>query len=389
MPDYSLQTSARGKLTRRLTLATFALLVLAQVPEAASRVANDNLADRKDVTLSVAAMDTNGHVVTNLTSSDFKIFDNGKLQHTVSFKPAAVQSGDETPPPTTVVLLDLLNGSPERYEYESQLLIRALEPLQSGNSVYLDLLTNHGDLYPVGGPGASQPGGLLPMAQGADVDEKPIGAPWTRQIHSLFDQAIQKVYGFRPIDDTDAGVRAEVTFRTLGQLAEQLSVLPGRKTIVWITRGAQNWVDYPYGCHDVTFPGAGGYLAGTCSGDCRRLRGKCIDYTPFLRHFSMTLEQTSTSIYSVRENVGSSLPPNERGTAEDTLHRLADLTGAPMYSDGQTENAIVQSLENAPPRYQLGYEAPPPDGKYHKLRVVCTRKGVRTESRRGYFADQP
>jgi hypothetical protein len=60
-----------------------------------------------------------------------------------------------------------------------------------------------------------------------------------------------------------------------------------------------------------------------------------------------------------------------------------------VYSDGHTENAIVDSLENAPPRYQLAYESPPPDGKYHKLRVVCTCKGVKIESRRGYFADQP
>jgi hypothetical protein len=60
-----------------------------------------------------------------------------------------------------------------------------------------------------------------------------------------------------------------------------------------------------------------------------------------------------------------------------------------MFSDGQTEKAIVQSLEKAPAPYQLGYEMPPPDGKYHKLRVVCTRKGVKIESRRGYFADQP
>jgi VWFA-related protein len=196
--------------------------------------------------------------------------------------------------------------------------------------------------------------------------------------------------GLGLFDDTDTGVRAEVTFRALSELAEQLTDIPGRKTIVWITRGVPNWVDYPYGCHDVTFTrGSRSYLAGKCSDNCRRLRGKCIDYEPFFRHLSKTLDRTSTSVYSVKENVGSSLPSNERGTAEDTLHLLADLTGAPMYSDGQTEKAIVRSLEKAPARYQLGYETPPPDGKYHKLRVVCAHKGVKIESRRGYFADQP
>lgn len=301
-------------------------------------------------------------------------------------EPPAAQS--KTAPPTTVILFDLLNGSFERREYESGLLVRALQPLEGGNSVYLDLLTSHGDLYPVGGPPASQPGMGLPPAK--EVDEKPMSAPWTLQIHALLDQAIQREYGFRPVDDTDTGVRAEATFRALMELAERLAETPGQKTIVWITRGTPNWVDYTYGCHDVEFSdGSGSYLAGNCSGNCRRLRGKCIDYTPFLQHFSAMLERTGTSIYSVEENVGSSLPSNDRGTAEDTLHRLADLTGGTMYSDGQTENAIVDSLKKAPARYRLAYEAPPPDGKYHKLRVVCTRKDVRIESRRGYFADQP
>jgi VWFA-related protein len=337
MPAYPLKTSAQGNLTRCVTLVTCTLLALPWVPDAASRVGDDAPPNRKDLTLNVAALDANGHAVTPLTSTDFKIFDNGKLQQITLFKPGDAQSVTETPPPTTIILFDLLNAGPEHREYESEILIRTLEPLEAGNSVYLYLLTSHGDLYPVGGPPASQSANHLPLAKDADADEKPMSAPWTRQIHSLLDQAIQKEYGFRPIDDTDAGVRAEVTFRTLSELAEQLTDIPGRKTIVWITRGVPNWVDYPYGCHDVTFPeGSGSYLAGKCSGNCRRLRGKCIDYRPFLRHLSTTFDRTGTSIYSVKENAGSSLPPNERGTAEDTLHLLADLTGAPMYSDGQT-----------------------------------------------------
>jgi VWFA-related protein len=390
MPVYPLKTSAKKKLARWATLVTCTLVVITWVPDAASRTGKAAPPNRKDLTLNVAALDVNGHAVTNLTSTDFKIFDNGKLQHITSFKPGEAQSVTENPPPSTIILFDLLNGVPERREYESQILIRTLEPLGAANSVYLYLLTNHGDLYPVGGPAALPSVSRLPPAENADADEKPMSAPWTRQIHSLLDRAIQKEYGFRPIDDTDTGVRAEVTFRALSELAQHSRDIPGRKTIVWITRGVPNWVDYPYGCHDVTFTqGSGSYLAGECSGNCRRLRGKCIDYEPFLRRFSNRLDRTGTSIYSVKENEGSSLPSTDRGTAEDTLHLLADLTGAPMYSDGQTEKAIVRSLEKAPARYQLGYEMPPPDSKYHKLRVVCARKGVKIESRRGYFADQP
>jgi VWFA-related protein len=171
-----------------------------------------------------------------------------------------------------------------------------------------------------------------------------------------------------------------------------LTGIPGPKTIVWITRLVPNWLHYPYGCKDVTFPDeSGGYLAGKCTSDCTKWRGpgKCIDCTPFLRHFSAELDRTDTIIYSVEETGESSLPPADRGSAKDTLQQLANLTGGRMYSNGETEKAITQSLEDARGRYQVAYNAPAADGKYHKLRVACTRKDVRIDSQRGYFADQP
>lgn len=381
-----LKTSAQGDLLRRVTLTICTVLAFVEASDALSLVAEDP--PGKVVTLYVTAIDANGHAVTNLTSADFQIFDNGKLQHIVSFKPPAAQSGPKTAPATTVILFDLLNANFDRRGYESGLLVHALEPLEAGNSVYLALLTNSGDFYPVGGPAASQAGMSVPSPE--DVDGKQATVPWTAQVRSLLDQAIQKEYGFRPVDDANPGVQAEATFRTLSELAERLAEIPGQKTIVWITRGTPNWVEYPYGCKDVEFPdGSGSYLAGKCSDICRLPHGKCLDYTPFLQHFSEVLERTDTRIYSVRQNVGSALPPTERGTAEDTLHRLADLTGGAIYSDGQTENAIVDSLKKAPARYRLAYQAPRADGKYHRLRVVSTQAGVRIKSQQGYFAVQP
>jgi hypothetical protein len=55
----------------------------------------------------------------------------------------------------------------------------------------------------------------------------------------------------------------------------------------------------------------------------------------------------------------------------------------------EAEKAITQSLEDARARCQVAYAAPPADGKYHKLRVACTRPGIRILARTGYFADPP
>ena len=172
-------------------------------------------------------------------------------------------------------------------------------------------------------------------------------------------------------DDTDTGVRAEATFQALSELEEHSRDIPGRKTdLSGFTCVVPNWVDYPYGCHDVTFTeGSGCDLAGECSGNCRRLCWPSTVYGPFVPRFFNGLDRTGTSIYSVKENEGRFVPLlPDRGTAQYTLHLFAHLTGALMFSDGLTEKAIVQSLEKSPAPYQLGFEMPSPDGKYHKLR---------------------
>jgi len=108
-----------------------------------------------------------------------------------------------------------------------------------------------------------------------------------------------------------------------------------------------------------------------------------------LQHFSAALNRTGTIVYPVEVTNDGFLPPAAPGTAQDTLQQLADLTGGHMYTGGEAGKAIVQSLQDAHARYQLAYNPPPPNGKYHKLSVTCTRKGVRIDAQRGYFADQP
>ena len=383
---YSLKTRAQGNLARCMMLTASALLARAQFPVEPSKADNNILPLSKDVVLNVVALDARGHPVTDLTSADFQIFDDGKPQQIVSFKAPSTR----TPPPTTVILFDLLNSFPNHREYESGLIVHALERLgETGTSVYLDLLTNHGDLYPVGPPSTPQAETLPPQTRNSEQNGESTGTSWTRQVRPLLDRAIQNVYGLRPVDDADVGNRADVTFRTLGELGDRLAEVSGPKTIIWLTKGVPNWVAYPFGCQDAMFPeGSGNYLAGKCTSECRRAGTKCISYTPFLQHFSAKLNRTGTTVYSVEETDGGSLAPIDRGTSEDTLRQLADLTGGPKYPDGEVEKAIAHSLEDARTRYQFVYDAPAPDGKYHKLRVTCTRKGVRVEAQRGYFADR-
>ena len=115
----------------------------------------------------------------------------------------------------------------------------------------------------------------------------------------------------------------------------------------------------------------------------------CIDYEPFFQHFSAELSRTNTLIYSAEDLPAGAMPPTNRGTSEDTLRQLADLTGGRLYTGTNMDKAITESMKNARGRYQIAIAAPAPNGKHHKLRVTCARKGVRVEGPRGYFAIEP
>jgi VWFA-related protein len=335
--------------------------------------------------INVTVLDEKGQPVMDLTDPDFRIFDDGTPKPVSVFVPLAPGHGKAIAP-RIFILFDLLNTSPGQRENSSTLIARALQPLETGDSVYVYLLTNHGDLYNVHDLYKPQP---VTVAAG---NQQPPDAPWTRQIQPLLDQAIQNINAVRLKDYQDDGVRATATFMALGEVGDALLKVTGPKTIVWITSGAPNWVDYRYGCKDVVFSDvAGSYLAGRCGNDCVRRPGvsACVDYAPFLQHFEAKLTTSDTIVNSVSIHVAGATPPTDRGRPRDTLQQLADLSGGRVYPDGEIDDAIAQSLQEVRSRYQLFFDEPPPDGKYHKLKVECSRSGVRILAPRGYFAENP
>jgi hypothetical protein len=125
-----------------------------------------------------------------------------------------------------------------------------------------------------------------------------------------------------------------------------------------------------------------------------------VDFTPLLRHLSVALDQAEIAIYPVPQiMIGSSdAPPDAPGVprpgvatgelSADTLNEFAGMTGGRPNTGKDIGAAINQAINDARTSYQVGYYAPVEagDGKFHKLRVTCTRKGVRLQSKTGYYA---
>jgi VWFA-related protein len=344
------------------------------------------------VDLNVVALDSHGQPVTDLTRDEFRVTDSGQPQ-TIAFlrrrdskqTPAASLGPNELSnrsgtniPRATLILFDLLNETFSSRALASNLLVRSLESLEAPDYVYLYLFTLNGRLYPVHGlppPGEPSP---------------PDSASWTRNAKQLVDQALRAVLQTRPVD-IDVAVRVQMTYYGLNAIAAELSRVPGRKNIVWITDGVPIEL-----------------------GPIRSDTGDFVDFTPLLRQMSEGFDRYGVSIYPVRQimlgstNTVNDSPDDIGGFATgggrsgagassntrsgvgsiDTLDQFAGMTGGRPDAGKDIGVALRQAINDARTSYQLGYYPPEKnwDDKLHKLKVTCTRKGVRIQTKTAYYA---
>jgi VWFA-related protein len=295
--------------------------------------------------LNVAAVDSQGQPVRGLQSSDFQILLDGKPQPIAFFR---FTGG--APVRATVILLDLLSDRMMTGSTMVEEITRALKNLESSEGLYVYILTASGALYPVH---------ALPKP---DTEVTPEGEPWTRNIGSLLQTAFKTVFGFKPIDERDVVVRYQMTINALRELGGQMKLVSGRKSLVWVTHGVP--------------------LVGPSISE----QG-LVDFTKPLRLFCEELERAQIVVYPVVESSrGAGGAVGTQG--EQSLEEFSNITGGRLYRSGGVGDALRQATQDAHANYQLGYYSEPvkPDGKHHKLRVVCTRKDVRVETEAGFYA---
>jgi VWFA-related protein len=346
---------------------------------------NSQTPEPRMVDLYVVAVDSRGQPVTDLTSDELRITDSGQPQKIAYFRlrdgrrapaPALAPNefsnrGGNNIPRATLILFDLLNENFSTRAVAADLLIRSLESLEAPDYVYLYCLALNGRIFPVHGlpsPGAT-----------------PEGAPWTHDARQVVNRALRALLQVRPPDIDDA-VRVQITYTALDQIAAELSRIPGRKNIVWITDGVPIEL-----------------------GPVRSDTGDFVDFTPLLRRMSEAFERSGVAIYPVRQvmlgspnnvNLDGTGPantsaPQGRGAAStstgmgslDTLDQFAGMTGGRADGGKDIGAALRQAISDARTSYQVGYYPPEKiwDDKYHKIRVTSTRKGLRIQARTGYY----
>jgi VWFA-related protein len=336
---------------------------------------HDNVPEQEPqmVDLNVVALDNHGQPVVDLTRDEFRVTDSGKPQAIAFFRHRDEQLGPSPAlgpnefsnrsgtnvPRATLILFDLLNERFSTRGFTANQLVHDLQSLESADYVYLYCLTVDGRLFPVHG---------LPGPE--DEPAAASGAPWTRQIKPLLDAAMRAVTQLRPPDDFDPTYRVQLTYAALNSLAGELSRVPGHKSIVWLTDGIPIEL-----------------------GSNRSDTGVPMDFTPLLRQVSEGFDRAGVSIYPVRQVlIGSPESMGGPGTTGmgslDTLNQFAGMTGGRLDGGKDIGAAVRQAISDMRTSYQIGYYPPAGtwDDKFHKLRVICTRKGVRIQAKTGYYA---
>ncbi|HLJ51035.1 MAG TPA: VWA domain-containing protein [Bryobacteraceae bacterium] len=314
------------------------------------------------VTLNAVATDAKGNPVGDLSAADIRVRDQGKPQAPVFFRFSGIKSPIAPPGPgeyinrpalpPTLILFDRWNERLTTAASAWNDITSTLQHMESVERIYIYFLTNHGTLYPV------HP---LPDTK-ADLREA--NPPTPAELVSRLGDAVRKLQGFRDVDVQDPVYRARVTLEALDTLGTQMSVIAGRKNLMWVTHG---------------FPLTVRVLPAN----------DWVDFTPQIWNFSAAADRSQIAVYTVDQSAqGAGADPN--GAARPTLELFASLTGGRWYGSGNTERALGEAISDARGSYRLAYNAPiqAKDRKEHKIHLESDRKGLHLLTREGYFGNE-
>ena len=310
------------------------------------------------VRLSVAAVDARGNPVTDLKSDELKITDAGKPQQILYFHRDESEPGTAaklapgeysnrnggTNPRATVILFDLLNESMSNRGFGTGEIAHALQKLEATDYVYIYMLTKDGSVYPVH-PVPPLNELLLPVV------------PWTEKLNSTLDAALRTVTQRKTVDMRLTTEYIGASYQALQAMAVEMAPIPGPKNLIWISHGVPMYLRIP--------------------------GQEMVEFTSQVRALSAALERENVALVPVI--LGQSLNVDER----ETMETLATLTGGPPNISDDVAGAIHQALQAQRARYRVAYDpgAKTWDHKFHKIKMTCTRPGIRIQSEQGYTAD--
>jgi VWFA-related protein len=394
----------------RLPAVTFMLSLLA-LPISAQSTGENTLQTNVNLVLVDVVVLDHGKHVHGLNKSAFHIFEDGKEQRVASFDehqpdanpaplpmpptlPPHVVSNAPTYPPSdtvNVLLLDALNTPAADQQMLHKQMLAYLEQLPPGKTIAIFTLTSKlSQLQGFTADRRTLEKAIQSMKNGARASNELDGSdPYeAMQFDLVF--SFGRLYSAADSAGYALDRRVEFTLDAFNRLAKYLSLLPGRKNLIWFSGS------FPL----VTLPDGG------FNGILRSAR----NYSTQIDETAATLASARVSIYPVQLRGGQtqeaySVTKNMTddsslyGTADmgafaqdQTMQNLAKETGGVAYLHSNDLMASLRSaLDDGEAYYTVGF-TPSEKGKYneyHKLKLVIDgADNYSIDYRRSYFKKQ-
>jgi VWFA-related protein len=195
-------------------------------------------------------------------------------------------------------------------------------------------------------------------------------------------------------------LRAKYTLDAMNQIARYLSIIPGRKNLIWFSGS------FPINVlPDTTGAQSNPFIAVASSEDEFRetvallARSQVAVYPVDARGLtnSPVFDVTTTRNYggprgATRMNQDNAKYFNDTAQENQTMLAMADATGGHAFlNTNDLTKAVSTAIENGSNFYTLAYTPTDPahDGKLRKIKIQLARQGYQLSYRKGYYADDP
>ncbi len=393
------------------------------------------------VQVSVVVEDKKGNPVTGLKQEDFTVLDEGKPQKIAFFTAAAPPStqmpeltaahpasllpanaftnrydlkGQDPPAAVTVVLFDALNTAPQDQSFVRKEVIRLLQTLKPQDHVAVYGLTSQliilheftrdaSDLVAAAQHFTPKELAAFDATHTPDIDLASLGADpqW-----AALQNSINNANGI--IADQYTQDRVGITVAAMEAIANHVSGIPGRKSLVWISGG----LPIQLGMANLGKAGSGGASAVGDTSTANRLTRPDREATKFdelVKEVADTLNRSNIAMYAIdakgveldttmdvsgrgprlTNQVRDTSVLNAEQDARDSAKLLADRTGGlAFFGNNDVRGAIRHAFDDGRYAYNIAFYPNHGewDGKFRKIKIQAKGENLRLRYRSGYYA---
>ncbi len=387
------------------------------------------------VVVDVVASDSKGRAVTDLQSTDFKIFEKGKQQQvrdfsfqgqpagaTTSLQPSAPASSRnvadnvftnvpsyKTGSALNVVLLDGLNTNERNQKQVREDMVKLLTKLPPGRPVAVYLMGQQLRLLQdfTSDPALLQQALKEFHGQPAILTDNPSGTGREMFIPPAILAAmppalVERVKAFIEEQQSNrTDLRVEYTLESLNSLARALAGYPGRKNLIWVSEAFPLTILPETKLGAISARAQRSYSLPLAKVADALINAQVAVYAVDVRGVTTNTiyePENITDPYGARYTSQSVLnkelshDANVSVATHNTMTELSDQTGGrAFYNNNDFQKLVLKSMEDGSSYYTLAYypEDKKWDGKFRKIQVKVDRPGITLRYRLGYYAAEP